>query len=49
MAEGLSASEVGKEIGEHNHAAEALPDPACTIRQGRTCAALALGACAEGT
>ncbi len=25
MAEGLSASEVGKEIGEHNHAAEAPP------------------------
>ncbi len=25
MAEGLSASEVGKEIGEHNHAADAPP------------------------
>jgi hypothetical protein len=25
MAEGLSATEVGKEIGEHNHAAEAPP------------------------
>ncbi len=25
MAEGLSASEVGKEIGEHNHAAEEPP------------------------
>ena len=27
MAEGLSASEVGKEIGEHNHAAEAETPP----------------------